>query len=131
MIPVHAGVVRNTRNAVGRISKVLLSQYDGYPGHTDAGWANPSPTQTGQRFGELIAKRGMQTVGYRLWHIARSGEPSHASLSKRWISPTLNPPLDCLLKGMACPGQLVLAVIVYIANIIFTLKTTFRLCREM
>ncbi len=29
MIPVHAGAARNTRNAVGGISKVLLRQYDG------------------------------------------------------------------------------------------------------
>ena len=45
----------------------------------DAGLGKPSPTQTGQRSGELIAKGGMQPIGYWMWYFARSGEPSRAA----------------------------------------------------
>jgi len=58
---------------------VGASFYVGGAGKTDAGSGTPSPTQTGQRSGERIVKRGMQTIGYRMWYFARSGEPSRAA----------------------------------------------------
>ena len=87
----------------------------------DAASGKASPTQTGQRSRELIAKGGMRTIGYWMWYAARSGEPSRAGLPKRWISPLLKPPLNCLLRGMACPNQLALCaeVEVYVVNNFF------------
>ncbi len=76
---------------------------------SDAASGAASPTQTGQRSGELIAKGGMVPIGYGTWYVARSGKPSRAGLPKRWISPMLKPPLNCLLRGMPHPKLLSLA----------------------
>ncbi len=45
----------------------------------DADLGALSPTQTVQRSGKLIAKRGVSPIGYRKLYSARSGEPSRAA----------------------------------------------------
>ena len=58
---------------------VGASFYVGGAGKTDAGSGAPSPTQTGQRSGELIAKGGVAPVECVKLYYARSGEPSRAA----------------------------------------------------
>ena len=48
-------------------------------GKTDAASGRPSPTQTGQRSGELIAKGGISPIRCEGLYFARSGKPSRAA----------------------------------------------------
>ena len=43
---------------------------------------------------------------------------SFPAVPKRWISPPLNPPLNCLLRGMARPKQLALAAEAYFYSLV-------------
>ncbi len=85
---------------------------------TDAASAKASPSQTGQRSGKLIAKGGVSPIEYLEVVLCTLRRAFACSLPKRWISPTLKPPLNCLLKGTPCPNLLSLATKNYITSLL-------------